>query len=93
MEGVGWKVLWVERGGEGEAVGGFISGGDGGGRRGVRVGVCCGDGGLEDWECARFASGLVFFPWMNGEDDAGLDILYWVYRSTGSCLPGPFSVY
>lgn len=33
--GWGWKVLWVERGGEGEAVGGFISGGDGGGRRGV----------------------------------------------------------
>ncbi len=40
-----------------------------------------------------FASELVFFAWMNGEDDAGLDDLYWVYRSTGSCLPGPFSVY
>lgn len=52
MERVGMEgVVGGEGKGErGEAVAGFISGGDGGGRRGVRVGVCCGDGGLEDWE-------------------------------------------
>jgi hypothetical protein len=31
MEGVGWKVLWVERGKKGEAVAGFISGVEEGG--------------------------------------------------------------